>query len=151
MKKKTISADVSLSVCWFLSCLVLCLRKHTHSIQHLSLYYAVIAVLINYGCVDPGFLFRQPDCAAVAVNYSKKCWEVYQAYCKVNAAPRDDQTMTCRQLLWMFKVQRTVAPTLPCVLTASYSFWLEERMKKIQQTFTNIQLASKWSALFFVK
>ncbi|XP_074475407.1 radial spoke head 10 homolog B isoform X2 [Sebastes fasciatus] len=49
-----------------------------------------------------GFLFRQPDCAVVAESYLKKCWEVYQAYCKVNAA-RGDQTMTCRHLLWMFK------------------------------------------------
>ncbi|XP_054455118.1 radial spoke head 10 homolog B isoform X2 [Anoplopoma fimbria] len=50
-----------------------------------------------------GFLFRQPDCAVVAVSFLKKCWEVYQAYCKVSAPPRDDQTMTCRHLLWMFK------------------------------------------------
>ncbi|XP_031699771.1 radial spoke head 10 homolog B isoform X1 [Anarrhichthys ocellatus] len=50
-----------------------------------------------------GFLFRQPDCAVVAMSYSKKCWEVYQAYCKVNVTPGDDQTMTYHQLLWMFK------------------------------------------------
>ncbi|XP_027145452.1 radial spoke head 10 homolog B isoform X2 [Larimichthys crocea] len=50
-----------------------------------------------------GFLFRQPDCAVVAMNYIKKCWEVYQAYCRVNASTEDDQTMTCKQLLWMFK------------------------------------------------
>ncbi|TKS90032.1 Radial spoke head 10 -like protein B [Collichthys lucidus] len=50
-----------------------------------------------------GFLFRQPDCAVVAMNYLKKCWEVYQAYCRVNAFTEDDQTMTCKQLLWMFK------------------------------------------------
>ncbi|XP_028423329.1 radial spoke head 10 homolog B isoform X2 [Perca flavescens] len=50
-----------------------------------------------------GFLFRQPDCAVVAVNYLKKSYEVYQANCKVNAAPREDQTMTCRHLLWMFR------------------------------------------------
>ncbi|KAM7371034.1 hypothetical protein PAMP_010535 [Pampus punctatissimus] len=41
--------------------------------------------------------------AVVSVNYLKKCWEVYQAYCRVNTAPRDDRTMTCRHLLWMFK------------------------------------------------
>ncbi|KAM9336614.1 radial spoke head 10 homolog B [Symphorus nematophorus] len=50
-----------------------------------------------------GFLFRQPGCASVAVNYLKKCWEIYQAYCNVNRAPRDEQSMTCRHLLWMFK------------------------------------------------
>ncbi|KAG8009050.1 Radial spoke head 10-like protein B [Nibea albiflora] len=50
-----------------------------------------------------GLLFRQPDCAVVAVNYIKKCWEIYQAYCRVSASTGDDQTMTCKQLLWMFK------------------------------------------------
>lgn len=72
-----------------------CLRQHRH-------------VFFNYGFVDPGFLFRQPDCAVVAMNYIKKCWEVYQAYCRVNASTEDDQTMTCKQLLWMFKVQQTL-------------------------------------------
>ncbi|XP_029312603.1 LOW QUALITY PROTEIN: radial spoke head 10 homolog B [Cottoperca gobio] len=50
-----------------------------------------------------GFLFRQPDCAAVAVSYSEKCWEVYQTYCRVSAASREEQTMTGRHLLRMFK------------------------------------------------
>ncbi|XP_035514034.1 radial spoke head 10 homolog B isoform X2 [Morone saxatilis] len=50
-----------------------------------------------------GFLFKQPGFTVVSVNYLNKCWEIYQAYCKVNAAPRDDQTMTCRHMLWMFK------------------------------------------------
>uniref|UniRef100_UPI0037E89E2D radial spoke head 10 homolog B n=1 Tax=Semicossyphus pulcher TaxID=241346 RepID=UPI0037E89E2D len=50
-----------------------------------------------------GFLFRQPDCAVAALSYLKKCWEIYQTYCKVFAAPRHEQTMTCRHLLWMFK------------------------------------------------
>ncbi|XP_065805550.1 radial spoke head 10 homolog B [Labrus bergylta] len=50
-----------------------------------------------------GFLFRQPDCAVVALNYFQKCWEIYQAYCKDFTAPRDEQTMTCRHLLWIFK------------------------------------------------
>lgn len=73
---------------------MLCLRRQQH-------------VFFTYGCVDPGFLYRQPDCAVVALNYLKKCWEVYQAYCRVNASTGDDQTMTCKQLLWMFKVQQT--------------------------------------------
>ncbi|XP_068439646.1 radial spoke head 10 homolog B isoform X2 [Clinocottus analis] len=50
-----------------------------------------------------GFLFRQPDCAAVSVRYSKKCWEVHQAYCKVNVTNSRDQSMTYRHLLWIFK------------------------------------------------
>ncbi|XP_008300148.1 radial spoke head 10 homolog B, partial [Stegastes partitus] len=50
-----------------------------------------------------GFLFRQPDLAVVAMKYVKRCWEVYQAYCRVSTASKDDLTMTCRHLLWMFK------------------------------------------------
>uniref|UniRef100_A0A669B0Y3 Radial spoke head 10 homolog B n=1 Tax=Oreochromis niloticus TaxID=8128 RepID=A0A669B0Y3_ORENI len=52
-----------------------------------------------------GFLFRQPDVGVVAMNYMKRCWEVFQLFC---TATRDEQTMTCHHLLWMFKVQQTV-------------------------------------------
>uniref|UniRef100_A0A3Q4AHB1 Radial spoke head 10 homolog B n=1 Tax=Mola mola TaxID=94237 RepID=A0A3Q4AHB1_MOLML len=51
-----------------------------------------------------GFLCRQPDCTEAALNYLQKCWEIYQTYCRVNRAPKDDRTMTCRDLLWMFQV-----------------------------------------------
>ncbi|RVE59414.1 hypothetical protein OJAV_G00188150 [Oryzias javanicus] len=47
-----------------------------------------------------GFLFREPDFAAAAMKFVNKCWEVFQVFCRVN---RGDKTMTCRQLLWMFK------------------------------------------------
>ncbi|XP_003438617.2 radial spoke head 10 homolog B isoform X2 [Oreochromis niloticus] len=47
-----------------------------------------------------GFLFRQPDVGVVAMNYMKRCWEVFQLFC---TATRDEQTMTCHHLLWMFK------------------------------------------------
>uniref|UniRef100_A0A3P9IHI0 Radial spoke head 10 homolog B n=1 Tax=Oryzias latipes TaxID=8090 RepID=A0A3P9IHI0_ORYLA len=50
-----------------------------------------------------GFLFREPDFAAAAVTYVKECWEVFQVFCRVNTAHGEDKTMTCRQLLWMFK------------------------------------------------
>ncbi|XP_047465941.1 radial spoke head 10 homolog B isoform X2 [Mugil cephalus] len=50
-----------------------------------------------------GLLFRQPEFAVKAMSYRKRCWEVYQAYCRDNAPRRDDQTMTCLHLLWMFK------------------------------------------------
>ncbi|XP_030019125.1 radial spoke head 10 homolog B [Sphaeramia orbicularis] len=50
-----------------------------------------------------GFLFRHSDSTLEALKYMEKSWEIYQAYSRVNAAPRDDKTMTCRHLLWMFK------------------------------------------------
>lgn len=53
---------------------------------------------------DSGFVFRQPDYTVVAVNHLQKCWEMYKNYCKNSAATRSDETMTCRDLLWMFKV-----------------------------------------------
>ncbi|TWW81494.1 Radial spoke head 10 -like protein B [Takifugu flavidus] len=45
----------------------------------------------------------QPDNIVVAVKNLQKCWEMYKNYCKRSIASRGDQTMTCRELLWMFK------------------------------------------------
>ncbi|XP_044034895.1 radial spoke head 10 homolog B isoform X2 [Siniperca chuatsi] len=94
----------------FLSCLVLVAYHiyHKDMVSQTNLLAACFSKLMTDDILPnaknvKGFLFRQPDCAVVTVNYLNKCWEVYQAYCKVNAAPRDDQTMTCRHLLWMFK------------------------------------------------
>lgn len=50
-------------------------------------------------------MFRQPDYAAFAVNHLKKFWKMYENYCKRDTATKDDQTMTCRDLLFMFKVR----------------------------------------------
>ncbi|XP_028286638.1 radial spoke head 10 homolog B [Parambassis ranga] len=50
-----------------------------------------------------GLLFSHPDLTGVAMNHMKRCWEVYQAYCEVSAASRDDTTITYRHLLWMLK------------------------------------------------
>lgn len=81
-----------------------------------------ITVLINYGYFDPGFLFRHPGCAVEVAGYLNKSWEIYQAYCKRYTAPRNDPTMTCRDLLWMFKVQQTVAQQRSlCTQTAASS------------------------------
>lgn len=53
-----------------------------------------------------GILFRRPEYTAEALNYLERCWDIYQAHCKVNLPPRDDKSMTCRELLWLFKVQQ---------------------------------------------
>ncbi|XP_029689596.1 radial spoke head 10 homolog B isoform X1 [Takifugu rubripes] len=50
-----------------------------------------------------GFLFKQPDNIVVAVKNLQKCWEMYKNYSKRSIASRGAQTMTCRELLWMFK------------------------------------------------
>uniref|UniRef100_A0A672GJ59 Radial spoke head 10 homolog B n=1 Tax=Salarias fasciatus TaxID=181472 RepID=A0A672GJ59_SALFA len=52
-----------------------------------------------------GFLFQQPGFAAAALQHVEESWEVYQAHC------RDQRTVTCRQLLWMFKVLETLLRT----------------------------------------
>lgn len=56
------------------------------------------------GLFASGFLFRQPDCTAAAVTHLQKCWKMYKNYCKSSPSTKGDQTMTCRDLLWMFKV-----------------------------------------------
>nr|XP_040031738.1 LOW QUALITY PROTEIN: radial spoke head 10 homolog B [Gasterosteus aculeatus aculeatus] len=61
-------------------------------------------VLPNYKNVK-GFVFRQPDCAAVAVSYSKRSWDVYQAYNR-------GRKVTCRHLLGMFKDLRLLDTNL---------------------------------------
>ncbi|XP_054624762.1 radial spoke head 10 homolog B isoform X1 [Dunckerocampus dactyliophorus] len=50
-----------------------------------------------------GFLFNPPGHAVVAVDYLMRSLEVYQAYCRVSAAPRDDSTMTNRHMLLLYK------------------------------------------------
>ncbi|XP_059180370.1 radial spoke head 10 homolog B isoform X2 [Centropristis striata] len=94
----------------FLSCLVVVAYHiyHEDMASQKNLLAACFSKLMTDNILPnakniKGFLFRQPDCAVMAVKYLKKCWQVYQAYCKVNVAPRDDQSMTCRHLLWMFK------------------------------------------------
>nr|XP_046234189.1 radial spoke head 10 homolog B isoform X2 [Scatophagus argus] len=93
-----------------LSCLVIVAYHiyHKDMVSHKNLLAACFSKLMTDNILPnatnvKGFLFGKPDCAVVAVNYLKKCWEIYEAYCKVNPAPRDDKTMTCRELLWMFK------------------------------------------------
>ncbi|KAI2658560.1 hypothetical protein H4Q32_016654 [Labeo rohita] len=49
-----------------------------------------------------GPLFCHPVQAALAFNYSDRCWEIYQALCKVNSI-QSDPTLTVRQFVWMLK------------------------------------------------
>ncbi|KAM8837824.1 radial spoke head 10 homolog B [Spinachia spinachia] len=67
-------------------------------------------ILPNYKHVK-GFVFGQPDRAAVAVSYSKRSWDVYQAYSKVKVTPAG-RTVTGRHLLWMFKDLRLLDTNL---------------------------------------
>ncbi|XP_037547562.1 radial spoke head 10 homolog B [Nematolebias whitei] len=50
-----------------------------------------------------GFLFRQPEFALEALKYTKRCWDVFEAFCQVSTSHRGEKTMTSRQFLWMFK------------------------------------------------
>lgn len=72
-----------------------------------SLKQVFIAELMIYGSSAAGLLFRRPEYTVEALNYLERCWDIYQAHCKVNPPPRDDKSMTCRELLWLFKVQQT--------------------------------------------
>ncbi|GLD57584.1 radial spoke head 10 homolog B2 [Lates japonicus] len=93
-----------------LSCLVI-VAHHIYNKDMVSEKHLLAACLSKLMTDDilpnaknvKGFLFGQPHFSVVAMKYMKRCWDVYQVYCRVHSAPRDDQTMTCRHLLWMFK------------------------------------------------
>ncbi len=59
-----------------------------------------------------GPLFCHPVHAAVAYNYSDRCWEIYQALCKASSI-QSDTILTVRQFVWMLKVT--------CLLLYSFS------------------------------
>uniref|UniRef100_A0A3Q2PWQ1 Radial spoke head 10 homolog B n=1 Tax=Fundulus heteroclitus TaxID=8078 RepID=A0A3Q2PWQ1_FUNHE len=50
-----------------------------------------------------GFLFRRPELTAEALKNANRCWEIFDHFCRLYGAHRDLPSMTCRQLLWMFK------------------------------------------------
>ncbi|KAL0983919.1 hypothetical protein UPYG_G00134760 [Umbra pygmaea] len=50
-----------------------------------------------------GRLFPDHQRAVIAVNYIERCWEIYNAFCKVNPTPLADRTMTARRFIWMFQ------------------------------------------------
>uniref|UniRef100_A0A4W6CJH5 Radial spoke head 10 homolog B n=1 Tax=Lates calcarifer TaxID=8187 RepID=A0A4W6CJH5_LATCA len=93
-----------------LSCLVI-VAHHIYNKDMVSEKHLLAACLSKLMTDDilpnaknvKGFLFGQPHLSVVAMKYMKRCWDIYQVYCRVHSAPRDDQTMTCRHLLWMFK------------------------------------------------
>ncbi|XP_068162254.1 radial spoke head 10 homolog B [Antennarius striatus] len=94
----------------FLGCLVVVSYHiyHKEMVSQKNLLVACFSrlmtddILLNAKNVK-GFLFRQPDCTVVAVNHVHECWEIYQAFCHHYAARGEDQILTCRHLLYMFK------------------------------------------------
>ncbi|XP_058425278.1 radial spoke head 10 homolog B-like [Diceros bicornis minor] len=50
-----------------------------------------------------GNLFSGQQRTFYSMNYIDKCWEVYTAYCRPNAAPPHELTMKTRHFLWMLK------------------------------------------------
>ncbi|XP_029383425.1 radial spoke head 10 homolog B [Echeneis naucrates] len=92
----------------FLSCLVI-VAYHIykkHMVEQKYLLAACLSKLLTNDILPnatnvKGFLFGQSGLSVVALKNTQRCWEVYQTFCSVLA--RDDQTMTCRHLLWMFK------------------------------------------------
>ncbi|KAG7226419.1 hypothetical protein INR49_013831 [Caranx melampygus] len=93
-----------------LSCLVI-VAYHIHKENMVAQQHVLAACLSKLLTDDilpnaknvKGFLFGQPDLTLVSMNHMKRCWEIYQANCRVHSALGDDQTMICRHMLWMFK------------------------------------------------
>ncbi|XP_015249087.1 PREDICTED: radial spoke head 10 homolog B-like [Cyprinodon variegatus] len=50
-----------------------------------------------------GLLFRQPELTVEALKYANRCWEIFEKFCRIYSAPGANKSMTCRQLLRMFK------------------------------------------------
>lgn len=51
-----------------------------------------------------GLLFKYPDYTAEALAYIERCWVIFQNHCKAILPPTHEESMTCRDLLWLFKV-----------------------------------------------
>lgn len=54
-------------------------------------------------CHVKGSLFSGQQRTPYSMKYIDKCWEVYTAYCRPNAAPPHELTMKMRHFLWMLK------------------------------------------------
>ncbi|XP_036385455.1 radial spoke head 10 homolog B [Megalops cyprinoides] len=50
-----------------------------------------------------GFFFSNPDHTVIAVNYTDKCWEIYQTLCVQSSSTPNDQIMDMRHFIWMLK------------------------------------------------
>lgn len=69
------------------------------------------ASLVPFGNCDTdlsssvaGLLFKHPDYATEALAYIERCWAIFQSHCKAILPPANDESMTCRDMLWLFKV-----------------------------------------------
>ncbi|KAM9837984.1 radial spoke head 10 homolog B [Aulostomus maculatus] len=96
-------------LCRLLSCLVVLSYHLYHDVMKSQKYLLASCftklltddILPNAQIVK-GFLFRQPECAVLAMKYIQKCRDVYQAFSRATAAG-NGHAMTYRHLLWMFK------------------------------------------------
>ncbi|XP_058438421.1 radial spoke head 10 homolog B isoform X10 [Marmota monax] len=55
-----------------------------------------------------GTLFSEQQRTLYSMNYIDKCWEIYIAYCRPNAAPPNELTMKIRHFLWMLRDFRMI-------------------------------------------
>ncbi|XP_055085792.1 radial spoke head 10 homolog B [Periophthalmus magnuspinnatus] len=96
--------------CKLLSCLVVIAYHiyHKDMVSQRDLLAASFSKLMTNDILPnaknvKGFLFRQQEHTEVAMRYCGKSWEVYRAFCTLKDRSREDKTMTCRDLLFMFK------------------------------------------------
>ncbi|KAM6156422.1 radial spoke head 10 homolog B [Erethizon dorsatum] len=54
-------------------------------------------------CQVKGNLFSERERVFYTMKYIDKCWEIFIAYCRPNAAPPGELTMKRRHFLWMLK------------------------------------------------
>uniref|UniRef100_A0A3B3U8W0 Radial spoke head 10 homolog B2 n=1 Tax=Poecilia latipinna TaxID=48699 RepID=A0A3B3U8W0_9TELE len=65
-----------------------------------------------------GLLFSQPDVTEEALKYLNKCWEIFQYFCRIYSTHSNETCMTCRHLLWMFKVPQAACISINQLLIA---------------------------------
>ncbi|XP_070316518.1 radial spoke head 10 homolog B isoform X1 [Odocoileus virginianus] len=54
-------------------------------------------------CRVKGHLFCEAQRTLYSMTYVDKCWEIYTAHCRPNAAPPHELTMNMRHFLWMLR------------------------------------------------
>ncbi|XP_065779865.1 radial spoke head 10 homolog B isoform X4 [Muntiacus reevesi] len=59
--------------------------------------------ILPNACRVKGHLFCEAQRTLYSMTYVDKCWEIYTAHCRPNAAPPHELTMNMRHFLWMLR------------------------------------------------
>lgn len=84
------------------------LLDNSFDVWHVCKFGPILSLTrVNWSSPVAGLLFKHPDYATEVLAYIERCWAIFQGQCKVIPPPANDESMTCRELLWLFKVGQT--------------------------------------------